>query len=445
MSLTFTCNICVKFVASVAPVCGVGCNGTTYLTKLQAVVPEVEWSPNYRICRSCESELDAAYEFRERSIRLDFERQVMGPPETTRPIYPCYTCGELFVDGQQLSEHVDGHHPAVEDVEIISNQAQIWSEHMYAKQRIGGEDIACENCPQKFMTRKELEKHVPICAELKLKVGSCQVCGATGETTNDVVEHCINVHNLDKQEIKPFLCDKCPKRFARWYLLQGHQRQHSEKRDFVCMHCGRAFKTKIAVVHHEEGHVSVRNYKCELCNKTFKTKLSLCAHVRVVHFGREKDFACHLCKKRLLTKHSLGRHIRRHKGEKTFNCHLCSSSFFSQPELTNHVKRHAFLKEINPFKCQHCDKSYKLNVSYKLHLRRNHGIGDAKLPEKKHGCGVCAKKFHTKTHLKEHVRRHVGTNRHQCEVCGNKYSDKGALTSHRRNKHETEPPGINLL
>ncbi|XP_044261207.1 zinc finger protein 600-like [Tribolium madens] len=444
-----TCDICVRLVPNVVSVRSTGSRNETFLTKLQALVPEVEWMLHHRICASCQSELETAYEFRARCIRLDFERQVTGAPKTNRALYACYTCGQLFIDCQLLSEHIDRDHDETKETQITSTSAKILSEHLYAKHRVDIDifniqpvyNFICEKCPRKFATKKELEEHIPICGELKARVGFCQVCGATFETTKDVIEHCIKEHSLEKDEIKPFACDKCPKRFTKLYNLQKHELHHSAIRNFVCTLCGRTFKTKREVVVHEQGHLNQRKYKCELCCKGFNCHTSLYTHVNVVHSDySDKKFACHLCTKRFCNKQGLEEHIRRHKGEKPFKCHICPTSFVSQGELKKHIKAHTFVKEVNPIKCKHCDKTYKLHISYKLHLRRDHGLGDAKLPEKKYTCGVCSKKFDTKTRLKAHVDRHAGIKRFQCEDCGNKYADKGGLRVHMRDKHEAESP-----
>jgi len=48
-------------------------------------------------------------------------------------------------------------------------------------------------------------------------------------------------------DVKPYLCDECPKRFYTTFELKRHRPVHSDYRQFCCFLCDAQFKRKCEV------------------------------------------------------------------------------------------------------------------------------------------------------------------------------------------------------
>ena len=57
-------------------------------------------------------------------------------------------------------------------------------------------------------------------------------------------------HLLRHEDVKPYVCAECSKRFCTGHELKLHQPVHSDYRQFICVLCNRLFKRKGAVKNH---------------------------------------------------------------------------------------------------------------------------------------------------------------------------------------------------
>ena len=109
---------------------------------------------------------------------------------------------------------------------------------------------------------------------------------------------------------------------------------------FKCDVCNAAFDTKQRQVRHtNEVHLNLRPFRCELCtSKTFKRQENLNWHLQSFHL-RANRVACTFpeCKSTFDHKQKLSRHIREtHLQLRPFKCKHCQMSFKRQEGLTNH-------------------------------------------------------------------------------------------------------------
>lgn len=241
---------------------------------------------------------------------------------------------------------------------------------------------------------------------------------------------------MEKSSVKPYSCPQCPMRFSSSTNLIQHKKYHDGSRNNICSFCGKSFITKSDLTVHEYTHFNRRNYKCKFCEKAFNTNKNLRSHILVVHTDPSFwKYGCDLCTRRFPLKSGFEQHMKRHTGDKKFTCHICNKSFVSRSELQKHLGTHS--SGTNPYKCPHCDKNYKEKRFYQIHLTKNHGIGNAKIPVrvKKYACHVCPNTFYDQSKLQRHLRTHSGVKPFKCQDCDKKFSDKYYLKQHAKNIH----------
>jgi len=58
------------------------------------------------------------------------------------------------------------------------------------------------------------------------------------------------LHLFQHEDVKPYVCSECPKRFCTAAELKSHQLVHTDYKQFCCVLCSKYFKRKRGVVRH---------------------------------------------------------------------------------------------------------------------------------------------------------------------------------------------------
>lgn len=102
--------------------------------------------------------------------------------------------------------------------------------------------------------------------------------------------------------------------------------------------------------------------------------------------------------------------------DKMFRCNKCDRSFRLYYHLKQHMRAHVAALD-KPHVCCHCGKAYMREAALKQHLNTLHyeaeELSRSQSQKKKtHVCEYCDKQFDHFGHFKEHLRKHTGKSYH---------------------------------
>ena len=91
-------------------------------------------------------------------------------------------------------------------------------------------------------------------------------------------------------------------------------------------------------------------------------------------------------------------------------CPECDKQFLSLKGCKSHMTSVHGLEQDRPYKCSHCEKSFKDRGTLKAHERIH--TNDRPFP-----CSYCDKKYCTSSDRKKHERFHTNEKPYRCTVC----------------------------
>ncbi|XP_008292080.1 zinc finger protein 131 isoform X1 [Stegastes partitus] len=120
--------------------------------------------------------------------------------------------------------------------------------------------------------------------------------------------------------------------------------------------------------------------------------------------------------------------------DNVFRCNKCDRSFKLYYHLKQHLKTHLGSLE-KPHVCSHCGKAYTREGALKQHISTFHfdaeELSRNQKPQKKvHICEYCKKHFDHFGHFKEHLRKHTGEKPYECPDCHERFARNSTLKCH---------------
>uniref|UniRef100_A0A4W5QBD2 Zinc finger protein 131 n=1 Tax=Hucho hucho TaxID=62062 RepID=A0A4W5QBD2_9TELE len=117
-----------------------------------------------------------------------------------------------------------------------------------------------------------------------------------------------------------------------------------------------------------------------------------------------------------------------------FRCNKCDRSFRLYYHLKQHMRAHVATLE-KPHVCCHCGKAYMREAALKQHLNTLHyeaeELSRSQSQKKKmHVCDYCDKQFDHFGHFKEHLRKHTGEKPFECPDCHERFARNSTLKCH---------------
>ena len=146
----------------------------------------------------------------------------------------------------------------------------------------------------------------PINAKKNMRCGKCeQSCWGAAS----VEKHRLAIY---LNEIKPFSCDKCEKKYGQRSHLVAHERNfHEKERLFECPKCEKTFGLKS----HCDDHIKIcgrKPFVCKKCGRAFVRKHNFEHHKK--NCPLPESYACTKCGEIITRKYLCDAHIKKCKG-----------------------------------------------------------------------------------------------------------------------------------
>ncbi|CAG9819415.1 unnamed protein product [Phaedon cochleariae] len=331
--------------------------------------------------------------------------------------WPCYECPSKFESSEELQKHLNIHDDDRDD-NIKPRRKLMRSKKRFFK-KYQSDAIECNICEEVFLQYNYCFLKLHLVQKHGFVKGNV-------EESFTVVMH--------------FKCDYCSAIFKSDSVLKIHNLEHDPdssdvQRNHVCPGCQRKFPTQRQLVLHVMQHAITKNVvspekvKCPICSKLFAERERLQKHMLVHGSDEAKPLQCKTCHKRFLNNSALACHIKTHFiGKKIFECPICNESFDNVLKLKLHVPSHC---QNNNFTCPHCKKAFKKYSIIRKHIRAFHC-------ERTHECQYCAKRFPTLDKLRMHLLRHSDHREFLCADCGKQFKRKDKLKEHCKRIHSEE-------
>ncbi|XP_029977869.1 zinc finger protein 646 isoform X1 [Sphaeramia orbicularis] len=382
-------------------------------------------------------------------------------------LYHCSICGNSYTSMRALRSHLRGHTQS--HGTPASSGPSSMSSHEEMKDDEPGEMMICSTCGESFVNTQDLISHQLLHStdqgDNRLQINNSDssrgkeeaqsvICGSCGI-------FCTSFHHLTnhgcsaERKNEPTKCEKeteVNEDTCREDTSVVKDTVDTEERQYQCEQCGRSYRHAGSLLNHKKSH-KTGVFRCLVCQKRFYNLLALKNHQRS-HFDI-KRYTCHECGKAFKIQKQLLNHLRRHKENQakirelnnqiqalmrmngtrsdggmqslTTNASQAFTHKQRPREKTGETKREPSVKSENtddqrPFACDQCGRTYRHAGSLVNH-RNSHKTGQ-------YYCSVCNNTYSNQLAMKNHLRTHFAFKKHSCQKCGKGFRGKKQLLSH---------------
>ncbi|KAF4522991.1 hypothetical protein B566_EDAN009583 [Ephemera danica] len=408
------------------------------------------------------------------------------PPQGEK--FVCAECKKVFKEFSRYARHCYGVHK----MKKCKNCYKFFdTKEQLVEHKVEEHGIPCDCCGAKFVNINAQLSHLRR-VHPEYKSCTCEVCGKSFNS-----KYGLAVHYECHQEDRPFLCDTCGKSFKSKRKLKIHKcissLNEALRADNVCPECGKVYTLRSSLKRHLMRHRGERRYQCEICSKSFFGSAYLKNHM-VIH-EKATLYECQMCCARYFHKRNMISHLKmKHSMPWNYKCPTCEQIFPSIDDVVMHRKIHdienialGIPQESDipqgsclDFQCKICGKNfeniYVLTYHFEEHVIRNQedlnikvsgadgclfecaycgetqtSIWTMKRHVKKahhetpsvglieYECEYCAKRFTTKSQVRQHLLLHTGEKPFHCQYCNAGFRTQIALKVHIRT-HTGETP-----
>ncbi|XP_030757320.1 zinc finger protein 678-like [Sitophilus oryzae] len=265
--------------------------------------------------------------------------------------------------------------------------------------------------------------------------------------------------HLLKDVKKKYLCKFCSKEFPSYYTMRKHRLfdhndlikeraagkpvkdEQEESTDDDTNHTDTESLAEwmpddyaeYKLKHSVDKKKTINWFTCKICLHLFPTHYQLTKH-KVSHMNKETPYKCNHCDDSFKGIDELMAHLRIHRGKDPYQCKKCDKGFISKKELDEHFQIHVLQKPAIPknFRCSICSKEFAKLCDIERHTRVHTG-------EKPSECKICHKRFQQSHNLSKHLLIHLHVKPFQCEICNKKFGRIDVLNRHLLT-HSMEKP-----
>ena len=221
-----------------------------------------------------------------------------------------------------------------------------------------------------------------------------------------------------QNNLGPYLCPVCDKRFASKYYLKLHKKIHTG--DFyLCSQCDKSYSFQSSLIQHMNIHAG--KYKCVECGKCCHSNRALIQH-RQSH-SVEKLFECSFCGKRLATSRAFVVHMTVHTGKKRNKRPMSEKVSSESASLNSRMRDHGD------------EESYNYSLSNNTFSQGSDLQQVEGNINKPYQCSYCWKPFETDILLERHLRIHTAMKPYSCGHCSDCFTFPGQLRQHLLTSH----------
>ena len=161
-------------------------------------------------------------------------------------------------------------HHSTED-EVAESTADISMANLLVTKTESSTSQGKDSAPSSIKYEQEMESRETGDEDEEVRTKQCPICGKVVQTGGSLTRHMHKAHGIFK-----WSCDLCDEKFITKRDLRKHvNRNHNDNSSNQCPVCGKVFGADIWLIRHLHKEHGVSKYPCNFCNEKFTRKFEI--------------------------------------------------------------------------------------------------------------------------------------------------------------------------